>query len=240
MPHATPKSEPNTNPIKPNSSRSLPLPDCWGAQIPTGKLLGIPKPGTNFKFRKKPAFYFFLFLFCFTICAMVYLWSTLLILLNAVWLLLVVFGLPGNWLIVISTALFAWWQADERVFSVYTLLVITVLAFLGELIEFFAGMGGARRAGAGWRGSVGALIGAVTGAILGSFLIPIPFLGTLIGACIGAGVGAWGLELFGGRKMADSVHYGMGAGIGEFFGITSKFLMGILIWLIIAVAAYWP
>jgi len=34
---------------------------------------------------------------------MLYLWSVLLILLNALWLVLVVFGLPGNWLIVIST-----------------------------------------------------------------------------------------------------------------------------------------
>jgi hypothetical protein len=171
---------------------------------------------------------------------MLYLWSTILVLLNAVWLLLVIFGLPGNWLIVISTALFAWWRAEDGVFSIYTLLAITVLAFLGELIEFFAGMGGARRAGAGWRGTVGALIGAVTGAIFGTFLIPIPFLGTLIGACVGAGIGAWGLELFGGREMADSVRYGMGAGIGEFLGITSKFLIGILICLIVAVAAFWP
>ena len=40
-----------TNPIQTQfkSKRSLPLPDCCKAQIPTGKLLGIPKPGTNFK-----------------------------------------------------------------------------------------------------------------------------------------------------------------------------------------------
>lgn len=169
-----------------------------------------------------------------------YLWSIVLILLNTIWLVLVVFGLPGNWLIVISTALFAWWRWEEGVFSIYTLIFITGLAILGELVEFLGGMGGAKKAGAGFRGSVGALIGAITGAVIGTFLIPVLLLGTLIGACIGAGIGAWGLELSGGRKMQDSVRYGMGAGLGEFLGITSKFIIGVLIWLIVAVAAFWP
>jgi len=171
---------------------------------------------------------------------MLYLWSVLLILLNALWLVLVVFGLPGNWLIVISACLFAWWRAEDNVFSIYTLIAIAALAVLGELIEFFAGAGGAKRAGAGWRGSIGALLGALTGAIFGTFLLPIPFLGTLIGACVGAGLGAWGLELASGRKMQDSARFAMGAGIGEFLGITSKFILGIIIWLIVAVAAFWP
>jgi len=170
---------------------------------------------------------------------MLYLWSTLLILLNSVWLVLVVFGLPGIWLIVISTCLFAWWRWADGVFSIYTLLAITVLAVLGELVEFLAGAGGAKRAGAGWRGSIGALLGALTGAIFGTVLLPIPLLGTLIGACVGAGLGAWGLELSGGRKLQDSARFAMGAGIGEFLGITSKFILGILIWLIVAVAVFW-
>ena len=80
---------------------------------------------------------------------MLYLWSILLILLNALWLVLVVFGLPGNWLIVISACLFAWWRAEDNIFSIYTLIAVVALAVLGELIEFFAGAGGAKRAGAG-------------------------------------------------------------------------------------------
>ena len=171
---------------------------------------------------------------------MAYLWSVLLVMLNAIWLLLVVFGLPGNWLIVICTCLFAWWRADDGVFSFYTLLTITVLAVIGELIEFFAGAGGAKKAGASWRGSIGAIIGAVTGAVVGTFAIPVPFLGTLIGACTGAAIGAWSLELTGGRKLQDSFRYGIGAGIGQFLGITSKFILGVIIYLIVAVAAFWP
>ena len=170
---------------------------------------------------------------------MLYIWSVILIFLNAFWLMLVVFGLPGNWLIVISTCLFAWWRWEDGVFSIYTLLLITILAVLGELVEFFAGIGGARRAGAGWRGALGALAGAITGAVIGTFLIPLPFLGTLIGVCVGAGLGALGLELAAGRKMEESVRSGMGAGLGVFLGVTSKFVLGVIIWFIVAVAAFW-
>lgn len=171
---------------------------------------------------------------------MLYFLSTLLILLNAAWLMLVFFGLPGNWLILISTCLFAWWRAEDSVFSLYTLIVIAALTVLGELAEFFAGMGSARKAGASWRGSLGTLLGAIAGAILGTFLIPILFFGTILGACIGAGIGAWSFELFAKRKPKDYARIAFGASLGQFLGIAAKFIVGVLIWLIVAVAAFWP
>jgi uncharacterized protein YqgC (DUF456 family) len=170
---------------------------------------------------------------------MLYLLLALLILLNVVWLLLVVFGLPGNWLIVISTCLFAWWRWEDNVFSIYTLITIVALAFLGELFEFLGGMHGAKRAGASWRGSIAAIIGAVAGAVMGTFMIPVLFLGTVLGACIGAGLAVWLLEFSRGRKMDESVCFAISAGLGELLGITSKVTVGIIIWLIIAVAAFW-
>ena len=39
---------------------------------------------------------------------MLYLGLSTVVLLNVVWLVLVLFGLPGNWLMVLSTSLFAW------------------------------------------------------------------------------------------------------------------------------------
>ena len=171
---------------------------------------------------------------------MLYLWLIALILLNTAWLALVLFGLPGNWLIVISTCLFAWWKWDEGPFSIYTLVAIVVLAALGELVEFSAGLIGAKKTGASWLGSIAALFGAVTGAIVGTFMIGIPLLGTVLGACLGAGLGVWGLEISRGKKMEQSVRYAVGAGLGEFFGITSKLILGIIIWLTVAIAAFWP
>ncbi len=171
---------------------------------------------------------------------MVYVWLIMLVILNTAWLGLVIFSLPGNWLIVISTGLFAWWRWEDHPFSIYVLIGITVLAVLGEVVEFLGGAGGAKKAGAGWLGTFGALFGAVSGAIFGTFLIPIPILGTLIGASVGGGLGAWGLEVMGGKQMKHSVRSGVGAGVGVLFGTTAKFAIGVLIWLIVAVAAFWP
>ena len=42
---------------------------------------------------------------------MLYVELPILILLNLLWLPLVLFGLPGNWLMVLSTSLFAWWTS---------------------------------------------------------------------------------------------------------------------------------
>jgi uncharacterized protein YqgC (DUF456 family) len=171
---------------------------------------------------------------------MLYLLLILLISLNAVWLMLVVFGLPGNWLIAISTCLFAWWRWEDGVFSIYTLIAIVALAVLGELFEFLGGVHGAKRAGASWRSSIAAIAGAVAGAIIGTFLIPVLFLGTVLGACLGAGFATWSLELSRGRKMDESVRCAVSAGLGELLGITAKVTVGVIIWLMVAVAAFWP
>jgi len=175
-----------------------------------------------------------------------YLWATLLILLNTAWLATVVVGLPGTWLIVVSTALVAWWQrgdaaaGDEGMFSIATLVAIIVLAAVAELVEFLTGVVGSKRAGGTRWGSVGALVGGLAGAIAATFLIPIPVLGSLIGACGGACLGAWGLELVGGRRIKESVNVGVGAGVGTLVGRVAKLIAGVVIWVIVAIAAFWP
>jgi uncharacterized protein YqgC (DUF456 family) len=177
---------------------------------------------------------------------MVYLWATLLVLINLVWLATVVAGLPGNWLIVVSTALVAWWHwgdpdtGEAGMFSIATLITIVALAAVAEIAELVTGVVGSKKAGGTRWGAVGALLGGLIGAIVGTFVIPIPLLGSLIGACGGACLGAWGLELASGRKMRESARAGVGAGIGTFAGRVIKLATGIMIWLIVAVAAFWP
>jgi uncharacterized protein len=171
---------------------------------------------------------------------MIYVWIVILLMLNACWLLGVLFTLPGNWLMIITTALFAWWRWDDGIFGIAILVTIAMLGLIGEVIEFFAGAGSARRAGAGWGGALAAIGGMIAGAILGTFLIPIPIAGTLLGACIGAGLATWSVERLSGKAHDKSVKSGVGAGVGVFVGTTTKFLIGCLIWLIIAIAAFWP
>ena len=171
---------------------------------------------------------------------MLYLWSVLLVLLNGLWLVLVLFGLPGNWLIVLSTSLLAWWKWDERVFSGWTLIVIAVLALVGELMEFSAGMVGARKAGASWSASIAGVFGAILGAAVGTLAFPVPVLGTILGACVGVGLAVWAMEISRGEQLEQSFQRGVGAGVGEFLGLIGKFVVGVVIWLIVAVAAFWP
>ena len=171
---------------------------------------------------------------------MIYFWATLLVLLNLVWLALNLLGLPGNWLIVASTVAVAVVYWDAGMFSIWTLLAIFVLGVVGELVELLAGMMGSKTGGASRRGVWGALLGGVLGAILGTFLIPIPALGSLIGACGGACLGAWGMELAGGREMGPATKSAVGAGVGRFLGTLGKILIGVVMWLIVAVAAFWP
>jgi len=168
---------------------------------------------------------------------MIYVYVVFLLILNACWLAGVLFALPGNWLMVITTVLFGWWRWEDGIFGVAVLVVVALLALVGEAVEFFAGAGSAKKAGAGWAGALAAIGGMICGALFGTFLIPVPVLGTLLGACVGAGLATWGVERLVGKTHDKSVKSGLGAGVGVVVGTTTKFLIGCLIWLIIAVAA---
>ncbi len=163
-------------------------------------------------------------------------WLTLLIIVNAFWLGLVFFSLPGNWLMIITVILFVLWQ--KGIFSVYTIIAAIILAFLGEVLEFLAGAGGAKAAGGGKKAMAAAIIGAIVGAILGTFLIPIPIFGTLIGSAIGAAIAALIAERKAGKEMKQSLKIATGAGLGRFAGLGAKIIMGFIIWLIFAIAAF--
>ncbi len=166
--------------------------------------------------------------------------TVLLLLVNMVWLILVPFGLPGNWLMVITTALFAWWQRANNVFSPWTLAAMGLLAVTGEVVEFLAAAGGAKKAGAGTSASAAAILGAIVGAVFGTFFIPVPVVGTILGGGIGAGLAAWAVEIARGRKAEQAAQAGVGAGLGRLAGSAAKVAIGVAIWATAAVAAFWP
>jgi uncharacterized protein YqgC (DUF456 family) len=167
---------------------------------------------------------------------MLYLWLVLLLIINAFWLGLGFFSLPGNWLMIIMTILFALWQKD--VFSIYTLITAIVLALVGEILEFFAGAAGAKVTGGGKKTMAAAIIGAVIGAVLGTFLIPILIFGTLLGSALGAAIAALIAERKAGKEMKQSLKVATGAGIGRFAGLGAKIIVGFVVWLLFAIAAF--
>jgi hypothetical protein len=170
-----------------------------------------------------------------------YVWGILLILVNVVWLFLTLIGLPGNWLIVLGAALYAWLvrEADGTpAISLWALVAILVLALLGELFEFIAGYYGSRRVGGSRGGAIGAIIGGIVGGLLATPLIPIPIVGSIVGACLGAAAGALIMEIAGGRDWDSSFRSGVGAGVGRFWGTIGKFGVGVAMFLVIAVAVF--
>lgn len=166
-----------------------------------------------------------------------YLWPILLVLLNTCWLVLILPGLPGTWLMVVSALAVDWW-VGKPMFSFWTVATVSILAGLGEVLEFFTGMGGAAKAGGTRRGAMGALVGGLIGAVVLS--VPLPCVGTLLGACLGAAAGTVLMEMSGGMPTEASVRVGVGAGMGRFVGTLIKFAIGVIIWIILAVAAFWP
>ncbi len=170
---------------------------------------------------------------------MIYLYATLLTLLNMAFWAGILFGVPGIWLMVLVAALVEWSQPGEYLFSQATLYVAAGLALLAELLEFLLGAAGARQAGGSKRGAGLAIVGGIVGAILGTAL-PVPVLGTLIGASAGAFAGSLVGDRMAGRSMDDSVQAGRGAAIGRFWGTAAKMIIGAVVLVLLAIAAFFP
>ena len=141
-------------------------------------------------------------------------------------LILNLVGLFGNWIILGASAI-AWAVSGFTYFSLTGLLIMLVLAVLGEVVEAAAAGYGAKRFGGGKGAMAAALIGCILGSIAGSPILPI--VGTLIGACIGAFAGAALYEFIQMERQAgDAIRTGLGAAAGRVMGLFAKFFVGIL------------
>ena len=63
---------------------------------------------------------------------------------NALGVLMVALQLPGTWLMLAATALFAWWRWDDGGFAAiggWVLLTLLGMAIIGEIVEFLQKVG---------------------------------------------------------------------------------------------------
>jgi uncharacterized protein YqgC (DUF456 family) len=147
--------------------------------------------------------------------------------------LLIPFGLPGNWLIaavgLLGPTLGIGWTP---------FVVLLGAAALAEILELLLAVRTTKKAGAGRSGQWGAFLGGVIGAILGTPLVPIPVLGTLVGAGIGAFFGAIFFEmLFAQKQDNDLLAIGTGAFLGVLLGKGAKMAIGafqVVFWAVYA------
>lgn len=164
-----------------------------------------------------------------------YLLATLLAIVNIASVAGNLVAIPGNWIIVVTTGLFAWLVHTPSADGVHWWVVVALLVFaiLGEATEMASGSVTAARVGAGKRGMAGALIGSLVGSVLGAIIgVPVPIIGSAIAAMLGGGLGALAGAVIGekstGRASRESLTVGVAALIGKLVGTVGKIVIGIV------------
>ena len=149
-------------------------------------------------------------------------------------LISVVLGLPGTWLILGASTIYAW-LTDFAVITMQLVLGLLILAAAAEMIEFSAGMWGARRYGGSKKAMLGTMLGGLLGAII---LAPLLLgLGAVLGAFLGAFGGAFSVTYLEQRRMDEAVRVGWGAFVGRvcamvFKGAVVVSMIGLDLWAI--------
>ena len=143
---------------------------------------------------------------------------------SVVGLLLIPFGLPGLWVILLGILGYAW-LTDFRTFTAWLLALAIGLAMLGELIEAWIGFHLAQRYGGSSRAGWGALLGGLVGAMVG---VPVPLIGSVIGGFVGAFAGAALFEYTRARRSGVAAKAGWGAVLGRAAGAGVKTALGVV------------
>jgi len=151
--------------------------------------------------------------------------------------LLAIFNLPGLWLMAAFAAAYDWLTGWDHLLQTKILIGLLVMAAVAELVDFFAASAGARKAGGGAYGMIGAIVGGLVGGFLLSVLLPP--IGTVLGICIGCFVGTLSGELLGGKPIGKSAKIGVAAVKGRLVGIVAKVVIGITMIVVLAIGA-WP
>jgi len=119
---------------------------------------------------------------------------------------------PGPVLVFAGVALFHFWLPESSP-GITFLLICLSLTLLTLLLDFILSVMGARRYGATWKGSVGALIGGIVG-----IFIPPPLFWIFFGPVVGAILG----EILGGRTFRDAGRAGWGTFLGAMIALATK------------------
>jgi hypothetical protein len=124
-------------------------------------------------------------------------------------------GFPGTPLVLVAAIGHRLFFGPASV-SNLVLIILVALTLAALLFDFLAGMFGANKFGATWRGAAGAIIGGIIGLFFG-----------LPGIILGPFLGATFLELSGGRELEKAARAGLGATLGLFMGIVGKFSVSV-------------
>jgi uncharacterized protein YqgC (DUF456 family) len=133
-------------------------------------------------------------------------------------------ALPGPPLVLIAAIGHRLWFGDHSA-SMLVLLCLVIFTIWSFVLDYFAGVYGAKRFGATWRGVLGAFVGGIVGLF---FSLP----GIIIGPFIGAMV----FELMGGYKFDKASRAGLGATLGVFAGVIGKCIISVVMMVMFTVS----
>lgn len=125
-------------------------------------------------------------------------------------------ALPGTLFVLGGIVLGAWIDGFTRVGGV-TVTVVTMLALLAWVLDYVAGLLGAKRAGASRLAIIGAALGTVAGLFMG--LIGVFFM-PLVGAAIG--------EYIAQKDHARAAHVGIATWLGIMAGMVAKVVIAFM------------
>jgi len=124
--------------------------------------------------------------------------------------------LPGAALVLAGTLLGAWIDDFTRVGG-WTVGVLVALAVLSWVLDYVAGVLGARKVGASREALIGAAVGTVAGLLLG-------FVGVLVLPFVGAAAG----EYLARRDHRAAARVGVGAGLGLVVAMVAKVVIAFV------------
>jgi uncharacterized protein len=136
-------------------------------------------------------------------------------------------ALPGPALVLAGVALGAWIDDFTRVGGV-TVAVVAALAVLAWVLDYAAGMLGAKRAGASPQALAGAAVGTVAGLFMGLVgVLFLPFVGAVAG------------EMVARRDQVHALKVGVGTWLGVMLGLVAKVVLSLMMVGLFVVALIW-
>ncbi|MCK5146443.1 DUF456 domain-containing protein [bacterium] len=148
---------------------------------------------------------------------------------------MILFALPGTFIIVGATFLYGLATGFDPV-SVKFIVSLLAVAIGLEVLEEVLGAAMARKFGGSKWAMVGAIAGGFMGAIYGTPLAPV--VGTLLGGFIGAFLGAMLLEGLHTRDWSRAAQVGLGALFGSVGGKITKIVVAIVMVVFVLVKAF--
>lgn len=146
-------------------------------------------------------------------------------------------GLPGCWIILLETIVYALITGFDAGIGKWDLLALLIMAGTGEVAEFLLTAYGAQKYGASKKAIAGALVGGLAGAILVNMVVPI--LGALVGAFLGVYLGAFILSYAFERDLEKARNSGLGAFMGRLGAVLVKGSMAVAMAAVIVSQIFW-